>query len=379
MAQIIRNPFIVSSFVPEEYFCDRKEETAELCEHICNGHNVALFARRRLGKTGLIRHCFEQKEIKENFNTFIIDIYAAGSLREMTLLLAKEVFSCKSISGLKERKLLSSLRSIRPTVEYSEFTSSFSLGVSLSEIKYPERTLEELINILDSQKKPSVIAIDEFQKIREFKEGDVEACFRTLMQKCKNTTFVFTGSISHSMNNMFKSPDKPFYNSAVMMTIGTIDRDTYRDFALRMFEKVGKRISPTLIEKCYDYFGGVTWYVQLLLNEAFALSEKGNMLTENDFDTIYNAIIGRQDFSYEEQFARLSERQRALLIAVAGESPEGANITSDEFLRKNALGSTSSSQTAGNALKKNNILIDNGQRRQFSDLIFRDWIRRTFL
>ena len=77
MAALVKNPFILTPFVPEEYFCDREKETALLCKHILNGRNVALFADRRLGKTGLIRHCFGQKEIKDNFNTFLVDIYSA--------------------------------------------------------------------------------------------------------------------------------------------------------------------------------------------------------------------------------------------------------------------------------------------------------------
>lgn len=375
MPNIARNPFIITPFVPEEYFCDRTGETAELCKHIINGRNVALFAKRRLGKTGLIRHCFEQKAIKENFNTFLIDIYSAGSLKEMTSLVAKEVFAKSGVAGIKE-KLLNGLKSIRPTIEYNELTASFSLGASLSEIKDPGKTLEEIISVLDSLKKPTVIAIDEFQRIRDFKEKNVEAYLRTLMQRCRNISFIYTGSISHAVNNMFKSPDKPFYNSAVMMTIGVIDKSVYRDFAIRMFDKFGRKVQPELIDKCYDYFGGVTWYVQLMMNEAFAQATAEEELAESDFESIYNAIIARQSFSCEEQFARFSEKQKSLLMAIANEPASGARITSEGFISKYGLGSASSVQTAGNALKKNNVISDNGPLKQINDLIFRDWLRR---
>jgi len=99
MKTLIRNPFVLTPYVPEEYFCDREKETAQLCKHILNGRNVALFANRRLGKTGLIRHCFQKKEIKESFHTFLVDIYSAGSLKEMASLFAKAVFSSSGVSG----------------------------------------------------------------------------------------------------------------------------------------------------------------------------------------------------------------------------------------------------------------------------------------
>ncbi len=55
---------------------------------------------------------------------------------------------------------------------------------------------------------------------------------------------------------------------------------------------------------------------------------------------------------------------------------DGARITSEGLFSKYGLGSPSSVQTAGNALKKNNMISDNGQLKQINDLIFRDWLRR---
>ena len=185
MENDIRNPFILTPNVPEKYFCDRENETELLCKHILNGRNVALFSGRRLGKTGLIRHCFEQKSIKDHFNCFIVDVYPAGSLKEMTSIFAREVFSDNTVTGLRDR-LLKGIRSIRPSIDYNELTSTISVSAGIGDIKEPEKTLEEILAVLDSLKKPTVVAIDEFQKIRDFTEKNAEAYLRTAFQKCKN-------------------------------------------------------------------------------------------------------------------------------------------------------------------------------------------------
>ena len=80
---------------------------------------------------------------------------------EMTVAFAREVFSRAGVRGFRE-KLLQTVKSIRPTIDYNELTSSYSIPVGISEIKEPQRTLEEILSILDSLKKPVVIAIDEF-------------------------------------------------------------------------------------------------------------------------------------------------------------------------------------------------------------------------
>ena len=92
----IHNPFIVGGYISPHYFCDREKETEQLIRNITNGRNVVIISTRRMGKTGLIRHCFYQNEIKEHYHTFIIDIYATSSLREFVFALGKEIFEYRS-------------------------------------------------------------------------------------------------------------------------------------------------------------------------------------------------------------------------------------------------------------------------------------------
>ena len=77
------NPFVTNGYAGAEYFCDRVQETKDITAWLQNGNNIALISPRRYGKTDLIRHCFEQNDIKKRYYTFIIDIYSTKSLAEM--------------------------------------------------------------------------------------------------------------------------------------------------------------------------------------------------------------------------------------------------------------------------------------------------------
>ena len=83
--QTITNPFIISGYEGEHFFCDRIEETQQLGQEISNGNNVALIGTRRMGKSGLIQHYFSQEHIKNQYYTFFIDIYDTLSLRDFIL------------------------------------------------------------------------------------------------------------------------------------------------------------------------------------------------------------------------------------------------------------------------------------------------------
>ncbi len=54
-----------------------------------------------MGKTGLIRHCFQFPEIKQGYYTFFIDIYDSRSLRDLVFALSKEILEVLKPVGKK--------------------------------------------------------------------------------------------------------------------------------------------------------------------------------------------------------------------------------------------------------------------------------------
>ena len=53
---------------------------------------MVIISPRRLGKTGLIYHCFDKPEVHEQVTTLFIDILRTTSLQEFTYLLGRVVF-----------------------------------------------------------------------------------------------------------------------------------------------------------------------------------------------------------------------------------------------------------------------------------------------
>ena len=100
-SSILCNPFVVKGSIPEGLFCDREEETLFLAKQVQNGRNTVLVSPRRMGKTGLILHLFQQPEMQEEYNTFFVDLYATSSLQELCYVFGKTVFD-----RLKARKTL---------------------------------------------------------------------------------------------------------------------------------------------------------------------------------------------------------------------------------------------------------------------------------
>lgn len=371
----ILNPFIIGKYAGPEFFCDRASEADLLCHNLVNGRNVALMSDRRLGKTGLIEHTFATRLPKEEYYTFLIDIYTAKNLREFIYLLANEMFRVFSRKQSLLTRLVTFLKSLNLSVTYSALTGEPEVSLKLGQLSNPDVTLDELLSYLAQADKPCIVAIDEFQQIAYFEEKNMEELLRTKVQHQQNTNFVFAGSEKHLMEDIFNDPERPFYNSVVFQQLLPIKKDVYVDFAQDLFTTYGKKVDAKLVERLYDYFKGVTWYMQLSMNEAFALTASGEAIDIDNFNTIIRHMIDIKRFTFEDRYQNLTEKQKAVLKALAEEFPNTPAPTSREFIEKYHLKTASSVQTAIKSLVEKKIMREYHGERQISDLLFVLWLK----
>ena len=103
----MENPFIVTGKIKPEYFCDRVNEAQRLTNCILSGgENMVIISPRRLGKTGLIYHCFDKPEVHEQVTTLFIDILRTSSLNELIYILGKKVFETIGTRSQRLMKLM---------------------------------------------------------------------------------------------------------------------------------------------------------------------------------------------------------------------------------------------------------------------------------
>ena len=370
----LSNPFVIGKYVDKDYFCDREKESEMLVHHIVNGRNVAIMSERRLGKTGLIEHVFANG-LPDGYEPFLIDIYTCRNLREMVYLLATEVFRKIGRKQSMTERLLRTVRSLKTTISYDAVTGFPEIGFGLGEIQQPEVTLDEVLDYLESSDAVCIVAVDEFQKIASFEEKNVEALLRTKIQHLKKTQFVFAGSERHLLEGIFNDPLRPFYNSVVFMQLQPIEKGVYVNFCQQLFHRYGKSVSPALVERLYECFQGITWYLQLSMNEAFTMVERGGHVGEEAYGQILNHLVDSKCFTFEDRYASLTEKQKMVLLAIASEFPNQPTLTSQEFISTYGLKTASSVQTAVKGLVEKGILSDNHGVRRPTDLLFMLWLK----
>lgn len=369
------NPFVTSGYAGEEFFCDRKKETKDIVSLLTNGNNLALISPRRIGKTDLIRHCFAQKEIADNYYCFIIDIYSTLCVEDFINKLGKTILEVLKPKGkMIYGRFISFIKSLTTGISYDiNGTPSWSVGVG--DIKSPSTTLDEIFDYLKNADKPCIVAIDEFQQITKYKDGNIEADLRTHIQYCSNAKFIFSGSQRHLMGNIFTSPNRPFYQSVTIINLPIIDKPKYLEFCLDNFAKANKKIDVAVIDKLYDDFEGVTFYLQKVMNILFSWTDSRKKCSLEMYYESIDYIINFTAPIYVDLYSQLPEKQRQVMLAICEEG-KAKNITSGDFAKKHGLPSPSSvSSAVKGLLERDLITVSNGAYMVY-DKFFEIWMSR---
>ena len=333
---MLKNPFVLNGYIGKEYFCDREHEVQKLLEHISNGVNVTLVSPRRVGKTGLIEHLFHQKEVEENYYTFLIDIYATKTIEELVAQMAKSI---------------------------------------LSTLKSPQNSMDEIFRYIENADKPCIVAIDEFQTISEYPGVKAEALLRTYVQHCHNAQFIFAGSKRTMIVEMFSKHSRPFYQSTTIMSVPKLDIDKYRAFAVSHFEKGGKGLSPDVVDEVYKMFEGVTWYLQRVMNKLYMLTPTSETCDNHYIPKAIEDILDENQMAYEALLYQIPSRQKALLMAICAEG-KASSITSTAFVRKHSLSSSSSVQSAIRGLLDKELVTSENGAYEVYDKFLAIWLNR---
>ena len=370
----LANPFVIGRYAGPSYFCDREEQLAFLEKSITNGRDVAIISPRRMGKSGLIEHFFAQDAIDNRYMTIFIDVYATSSVAELVAALGHAVF--QAIMREKDtpwQRFIEALKSLRPTVTFDSNSGVPSLSLTAVNLTHPELTLEEIFDYLESSPRPAIVAIDEFQEVSKYGGGKAEALLRSQIQRSPRTRFIYAGSEQTVMTAMFNSIKRPFYQSCMMLHLQPIGEEAYIEFGMKKFSEYGKVGNKDVIRTVYHKMSGITWFVQMMLNELFAITPEGGDLRSVDIPTAEKNIIGVQEYSYRELMARLSPMQRNLAVYLAKQGSVN-NILSAETIAASGFKTAASMQSACKGLIKAGLATRTNDTYYLYDIFFATWL-----
>ena len=374
------NPFIFNGYEGAKLFFDRENELDTLMKCVSSKINVTLIAQRRMGKTGLILRLIDELKISRSKVTPIyVDIFATRDLAELNKCIANAIVKTFPERTSVGKKLFGVLRGLRPMIGIDPLSGGPQVQLSYQNQTEKEHTLEGLLQFLDQQSNPVLLAIDEFQQIREYPETNVEAMLRTYIQRLHNVCFIFCGSKKHMMTDIFSNPQRPFFSSTQFIGLDAITEEKYAQHIQRMFSEGGKQIDKEAVKYVLDWTKRHTYYTQRLCHDVYEL--KTESVDVEAVRGCCDRLLKLSEPYFLQYKQLLTDGQWNYLIALAKEE-EVTQPYANAFLKKHNIGATAVARRQLQTLIDKDLVFEEttkeGSYYRVADLFLLRWLAREY-
>jgi AAA+ ATPase superfamily predicted ATPase len=364
----MENPFSHSGIVTGEAFCNRAQEIKDLSYLVNHSQNVLLFSHRRMGKTSLIHQLMlKLKKQRPVIQSVYVDLY--GSIDEKDFIEA--VLTGLAQIESKIEKLLKLASGLKLSSSVDPWTGQPSISVSISPNDRP-KYLENAMNALAgySAKCRLLLVLDEFQEIDKYSEKGFEKRLRSHIQKHSNISYIFSGSQTHLLAQMFNTSDRAFYQMAVSFPLMPISVIHYIQWVTAIFKKRGVDLNEDIIREIVERCDFQPMYIQQFLFELYRLEA----FTGEIIDPVERKILESRENEFMILWDSLTTNQRKVMRLLA--ETGGENIYYAEALQRVGLKSGSMVKRALNSLLLKEIVAKN-KVYHIQDAMLRKWIQRA--
>ena len=375
----MKNPFKFDVEVAGDFFCGRRQEIAELVEYINNETNIIMFAKRRMGKSSLLKEIFTNHLDKNILHTHI-DIYSISNVRELYEKLVRGIE--QSLIGYESNlnKLSRLVDSIQNYFNHAKVSIIVSgkpqLKIESTEKDYflaIEKLFYSYFDFLKAHNLQAVIAIDEFQKIVSLRDAfKIEELLRTVANKRENSSFIYTGSTRNILLGMFNDSARAFFKLGAEFQLPPIAKNEFYLWVKQRFQKKQIHFEKAAFELLYHQADGETRFVQQVCHETFKKNNPKAIVGVAEISAVVENVIKIKTYNAQLLNRYTTAQQNTLkIIALA----DGWNVYSSDVLNANSI-TKATAQSAIRALIKDGIIFqERNNQLVFEDVEFKLWLR----
>ncbi len=371
------NPFQYANIVEGQYFYNRKKEVERIVQTLSGGNNLVLYAPRRYGKSSLVNKALNILE-KKGFKTVYLDFMSVYS-RDTFIKNYTKAIAAKEDASLEKtvKKIAAYLKGFVPSVSFDAYGNT---NFSLAKIEGAdeEKTLREVLELpeqLATKDKRWIVAFDEFQEITTLNGESFEKLLRSVIQHHQKVSYLFLGSRTHLLKDMFNNRNRAFYHAAMLMNIGVINKKESVDYLLSRFDREEIELPEDTAGYIVDKAGMIPYYIQFIAAEVW--QQVINTTKRVSIETVDNAIeeiINLKSDYYWELTSKQTNYRKKVLKALS-EMPDA--VFSKETASKYDLGQTSSTQKALESLLYQGVIDKLNNKYVFTDPIYQLFIRQN--
>ena len=384
MQKNIEVPFKIGKPVEDEYFINRETELRELIKQIKAMSNVCLLGLRRMGKTSILLKIV--KRINDPIPIYV-NCYGIPDKRRFASMLSDSIrdgYINYTGDGKYKAAIKRYLKESVGKIAYQLTDMDVSIGqyfrirmgVKQKEID-PDIVLEDAFNYADrlgkSKGKRFLLMLDEFQDIGSRWGDDFLKRLRSIIEKQKNTCYIFSGSSITFMSSLVEDTQSPFYRQLYKIGVKSLPGKDVKRFVKRRFQLCNYKITDNVINEFIALTHSIPDYVQRL---GLIASRILKNITKDVLEQAYEEMLIELDSEFREMLSKLNQRSGVYGAILSGLSKYDSLSDVGRFIGydlSKAMRQITYLQKVG--------LIEKTRRGRYeiSDPIFKDWLNNNFM
>ena len=371
-------PFVFGKLALFSNFTDRDDELVRLVNNFESGVNTMLISPRRWGKSSLVKKATHiLQESNKKIKVCYIDVFDVRTEQQFYQVLAEEVIKATSSKideiGVLIQKFMGKLL---PKVSFSpDNMQEIKLGFNWNELQRNASEVLDLAEKIAEEKGYSLlICFDEFQNIAGFEEPlAFQKKLRSHWQKHQHVSYCLYGSKRHMMMDIFTSPSMPFYKFGDIIFLEKISEDNWVPFIQERFLNTKKKINDKEARLIAQLVENHPYYVQQLAQLSW-LRTKTTCKPAAVYES-HETLILQLSLLFQNITDSLSMTQVNFLKAlVVGEK----KLSSKEVLSQYNLGTSANISQIKKALANREIIDIVTDVINFTDPIYKEWLKRYY-
>jgi len=372
----MKNPFRYGIAVDEPYFIDREEEMKDFTKWLKSGQSLVIYSPRRYGKTSLILKLLKNLS-NEGYNTVYVDFFKVNSRRRFAELYFAGLMKQMSSWEKALRKISTITKKVRPVVSLD------NQGLPTISVRFDDNEgAADMTEIFDLPQnlagtKPWIVVFDEFQEVERLNGGSFEMEMRAALIHHNKVSYVFMGSKTTMLLNMFTNKSRAFYQFGKIIELKKIASEIMARYIDNGFKNTKISLQKGFSEKITEICEEIPHYIQYLASGTWEEAMENNKTADDMvLERAVDKIINNQGDFFMRQYEILTSHQQRVLVAVC---EENRNVFTSDFAERFHLTPISSTQRSLEKLLKEGILSKSGDTYNFNDPFFRLWLKKRIL
>jgi uncharacterized protein len=259
MAQGRLTPFLVTGGpVPPEDVVDREAYLESTVARLRDGHSIYISGPRRTGKSSVAGALLAHFR-RSGFYTCQLDLFAVSDQTDFAQRLAEAVLANRRGGWRVGGRPLA----IEPSLSAKGFPPEIKVALGFK-VGAPDpepaaildRALELPRQVADQDRRGMIVAFDEFQEVEKLGGVDLLQRMRAHFQQQRSVVYIFLGSQSTKLRQMFGAAAEPFFRFAEPSRLPAVPRSSWSAYLEARFASRGLTIPVAVLDDLLDATGG---------------------------------------------------------------------------------------------------------------------------